>query len=153
MGLGDELSFTVDAGVGALAGDLLLLLGDAARRRGRPTCVQGTWDGGGFSKGGAKGKNRGQQVGEGNGRIKCKEGGEMSRTKGESEWWRREGMEGAEGKDDGEMKTKRAEGGKKWRHGVIHGYKFNSARTTRNDLLNHTAATSNLNYCDKCSPG
>lgn len=44
MGLGDELPFTVDAGVGTLAGNLLLLLGDAARRRGRPTCVQGTWD-------------------------------------------------------------------------------------------------------------
>lgn len=43
-GLWDELPFTVDAGVGALAGNLLLLLGDAARRRGRPTCVQGTWD-------------------------------------------------------------------------------------------------------------
>lgn len=34
----------MDAGVGALAGDLLLLLWDAARRRRRPTCVQGTWD-------------------------------------------------------------------------------------------------------------
>lgn len=42
MGLGDELPLTVDAGVGALAGDLLLLLGDAAWRRGRPTGVQGT---------------------------------------------------------------------------------------------------------------
>lgn len=42
--LRDELPFAVDAGVGALAGDLLLLLGDAARRRGCPTCVQGAWD-------------------------------------------------------------------------------------------------------------
>lgn len=42
--LGDELPFTVDAGVGALAGNLLLLLWDAAGRRGRPTRVQGTWD-------------------------------------------------------------------------------------------------------------
>lgn len=42
MGLGDELPLTVDAGVGALASDLLLLLGDAARRRGCPTGVQGT---------------------------------------------------------------------------------------------------------------
>ena len=41
-GLWDELPFTVDAGVGALAGDLLLLLGDAARRRGRPARVEGT---------------------------------------------------------------------------------------------------------------
>lgn len=39
QGLRDELSLTVDAGVGALAGDLLLLLGDAAWWRGRPTCV------------------------------------------------------------------------------------------------------------------
>lgn len=39
----DELPFTVDAGVRALAGDLLLLLRDAAWRRGRPTCVEGTW--------------------------------------------------------------------------------------------------------------
>lgn len=39
----DELPFTVDAGVGALAGNLLLLLRDAAWRRGRPTCVEGTW--------------------------------------------------------------------------------------------------------------
>lgn len=38
----DELPFTVDAGVGALAGDLLLLLRDAAWWRGRPTCVEGT---------------------------------------------------------------------------------------------------------------
>lgn len=44
MGLWNELPFAVNAGVGALAGDLLLLLGDAAWRRGRPTCVQGTWD-------------------------------------------------------------------------------------------------------------
>lgn len=50
-GLGDELSLAVDAGVGALAGDLLLLLGDATRGRGRPTCVEGTWDGG---EGGAR---------------------------------------------------------------------------------------------------
>lgn len=42
-GLWDELPFTVDAGVRALTGDLLLLLWDAARRRGCPTCVQGTW--------------------------------------------------------------------------------------------------------------
>lgn len=42
--LWDELPFTVNAGVGALAGNLLLLLWDAARRRGRPTRVQGTWD-------------------------------------------------------------------------------------------------------------
>jgi len=43
VGLGDELPFTVDAGVGALAGDLLLLLGDAAGRWGCPTRVQGPW--------------------------------------------------------------------------------------------------------------
>lgn len=42
-GLWDELPFTVDAGVRALTGNLLLLLWDAARRRGCPTCVQGTW--------------------------------------------------------------------------------------------------------------
>lgn len=42
--LWDELPFTVDACVGALAGDLLLLLWDTARRWGRPTRVQGTWD-------------------------------------------------------------------------------------------------------------
>lgn len=42
--LGDELPLTVDAGVGALAGNLLLLLGDAAGGRGRPARVQGTWD-------------------------------------------------------------------------------------------------------------
>lgn len=41
QGLRDELSLAVDAGVGALAGDLLLLLGDAARGRGRPARVQG----------------------------------------------------------------------------------------------------------------
>lgn len=29
--------------------------------------------------------------------------------------------------------------------------KFNRGRTTRDDLLNHGAATSNLNYCDKHS--
>lgn len=45
LGLGDELAFAVDAGVGALACDLLLLLRDAAWGRGRPTRVQGTWDG------------------------------------------------------------------------------------------------------------
>lgn len=43
QGLRDELPFTVDAGVGALPGNLLLLLRDAAWRRRRPTCVQGTW--------------------------------------------------------------------------------------------------------------
>lgn len=42
--------------------------------------------------------------------------------------------------------------GVKRRHGVIHGHKFSCARSTRNDLLNHIAATSNLNYCDKLSP-
>lgn len=76
MGLGDELPFTVDAGVGALAGNLLLLLWDAARRRGCPTRVQGTWDSGGL-KGWSEGKNREKQVRERNGRIKCKGGGEM----------------------------------------------------------------------------
>lgn len=76
MGLGDEFPFTVDAGVGALACNLLLFLWDTARRRGRPTRVQGTWDGGGL-KGWSEGKNREQQVREGNGGIKCKEGEEM----------------------------------------------------------------------------
>lgn len=52
--------------------------------------------------------------------------------------WRRHKSEGAEGR--------------KQSHSVIHGYKFNSAGTTRNDLLNQTAATSNLNYFDKYSP-
>lgn len=37
--LWDELALAVDAGVGALAGDLLLLLGDAARGRRRPARV------------------------------------------------------------------------------------------------------------------
>lgn len=46
LGLRDELPFTVDAGVGALAGDLLLLLRDTTWGRGRPTCVEGTWEGG-----------------------------------------------------------------------------------------------------------
>lgn len=59
MGLGDELPFTMDAGVGALACNLLLLLGDAARRRGRPTCVQGTWDSGSLIWR-SEGKNREQ---------------------------------------------------------------------------------------------
>ncbi len=68
MGLRDELPFTVDAGVGALAGNLLLFLGDTAGRRGRPTRVQGTWDSGGL-KGWSEGKKREQQVREGNGRI------------------------------------------------------------------------------------
>lgn len=40
-GLRDELALAVDAGVGSLAGDLLLLLGNAARRRRAPAGVQG----------------------------------------------------------------------------------------------------------------
>lgn len=43
-GFGDELPLAVDAGVGALASDLLLLLGDAARGRRGATRVQGTWE-------------------------------------------------------------------------------------------------------------
>lgn len=54
----------------------------------------------------------------------------------------------------GKMKRwERGTEGRKRRHSVIHGYEFSSARTARNDLLNYTAATSNLNYCDECSPG
>lgn len=49
------------------------------------------------------------------------------------------------GKDDEEERIQR--------HSVIHRYRFNCARTMRDDLLNHTAATSNLNYCDKRSLG
>lgn len=41
---GNELPLAVDAGVGALASDLLLLLGDAARGRRRATRVEGTWN-------------------------------------------------------------------------------------------------------------
>lgn len=43
-GFGDELALAVNAGVGALAGDLLLLLGDAAGGRRRAPCVQGAWE-------------------------------------------------------------------------------------------------------------
>lgn len=43
-GFGDELPLAVNAGVGALASDLLLLLGDAARRRRRAPRVQRTWE-------------------------------------------------------------------------------------------------------------
>lgn len=43
-GFGDKLPLAVNAGVGALASDLLLLLGDAARGRRRATRVQGTWE-------------------------------------------------------------------------------------------------------------
>lgn len=60
--LWDELPFAVDAGVGALAGNLLLLLGDAARRRGRPTCVQGAWDGLKACRGEARKKLRDEQI-------------------------------------------------------------------------------------------
>lgn len=42
-GFGDELSLAVNAGVGALASNLLLLLGDAAGGRRRAPCVQRTW--------------------------------------------------------------------------------------------------------------
>lgn len=51
-GFGDELPLAVDAGVGALASDLLLLLGDAARGWRGATRVQGTWE---------KSKNRRQK--------------------------------------------------------------------------------------------
>ena len=47
---GDELSLAVDAGVGALPGDLLLLLRDAAGRRGATARVQRAW--GGQARGG-----------------------------------------------------------------------------------------------------
>lgn len=40
----DELPLAVNAGVGALPGDLLLLFRDAARRRRRAAGVHGTWD-------------------------------------------------------------------------------------------------------------
>lgn len=43
-GFGDELALAVNAGVGALASDLLLLLGDAAGGRRRAARVQGTWE-------------------------------------------------------------------------------------------------------------
>lgn len=39
-GFGDELALAVDAGVGSLASDLLLLFGNAARGRGAPASVQ-----------------------------------------------------------------------------------------------------------------
>lgn len=39
-GLGDELALAVDAGVGSLASNLLLLFGNAPRRRRTPTSVQ-----------------------------------------------------------------------------------------------------------------
>lgn len=42
-GFGDELPLAVNAGVGALASDLLLLLGDAAGGRRRAPRVQRTW--------------------------------------------------------------------------------------------------------------
>lgn len=51
-GLGDELSLTVDAGVGSLAGDLLLLLGNAAWRRGAAAGVQRAWTGTHMGQGG-----------------------------------------------------------------------------------------------------
>lgn len=43
-GFRDKLPLAVNAGVGALASDLLLLLGDAARGRRGATRVQGTWE-------------------------------------------------------------------------------------------------------------
>lgn len=43
-GLRDELALAVDAGVGSLAGDLLLLLGNAARRWRAPASVQRACD-------------------------------------------------------------------------------------------------------------
>lgn len=43
-GFGDELALAVNAGVGALASDLLLLLGDAAGGRRRAARMQGTWE-------------------------------------------------------------------------------------------------------------
>ena len=44
--LWDELPFAVDAGVGSLASDLLLLFRNATGRRRRPTGVQGPWSDG-----------------------------------------------------------------------------------------------------------
>lgn len=43
QGLGDELSLAVDAGVGALPRDLLLLLRDAPRGGRGAAGVQGAW--------------------------------------------------------------------------------------------------------------
>ena len=45
VALWDELSLTVDAGVGALAGDPLLPLRDIAWRGGATACVLRAWDG------------------------------------------------------------------------------------------------------------
>lgn len=56
QGFGDELALAVDAGEGALPGDLLLLLGDAAGRGGAAARVQRAWGGRGVR---GRGEGRG----------------------------------------------------------------------------------------------
>lgn len=46
--------------------------------------------------------------------------------------------------DDEDMKIRGRE------ETTASGFKFNCGKRTRNDLLNRTSATSDLNYCDKC---
>lgn len=89
---------------------------------------------------------------------RVKEGYESAQKKGEVNKWRtkKEIKVIKNGASKKGMVIKRREQGAKRRKRhrcVIHERKFNRAWTTRDDLLNHTAATSNLNYCDKHSPG